>query len=313
MTDALSIVLPTYNRARFLDAALTQLVTLVAPYDIRILVSDNKSTDDTAEVVARHAATYPLVEYACNNENLGLDGNFEAAFKRTSTRYVWLLGDTYLIEAEALSQVMAIAEGERAFDVIVVDVEKRAANVPKGIYTDSEALLVDLGWHMTCMSALILNQDLIQKAAFERYRSTLFIHLGITLEHIANRVASIMWLPGLGTKSLIVEGETKVSWETRWFDVWVDKWIAFVMSLPAAYSLRAKLLCILRHGQYSRAFSFPFLIKLRGTGVLTLSEVTGRWAALHLATGRQRFLILACAFIPRPVANLATKVKEAIR
>jgi cellulose synthase/poly-beta-1,6-N-acetylglucosamine synthase-like glycosyltransferase len=103
VNTALSIALPTYNRGPLLDTALARLIATVAPYGIRILVSDNASTDDTAAIVKQHAAHYPLLDYVCNAENLGPDGNFEAVLRQTSTRYVWLLGDTYEIEAAAFS------------------------------------------------------------------------------------------------------------------------------------------------------------------------------------------------------------------
>ena len=310
MNDALSIALPTYNRVSFLDSALTRLIATVAPYDIRILVSDNASTDDTAAVVKRHAASYPMLDYACNAENLGPDGNFEAVLRQTSTRYVWLLGDTYEIETEALQRVLAAAEGDHAFDAIVVDVEQRAKHIPEQIYTDRDALLADLGWHMTCMSALILNRDLVKAGAFERYRDTSFIHIGIVFDHIAHRTPSVLWLNGQGTRALQIVGQTKVSvWEQRTFEVWVDRWVGFVMSLPAIYRLEAKLACALRHAQSSALFSLANMVKLRAGDILNITAVTRRWATLRLATGHRRFLLLACTLVPVPVARLAVRTR----
>jgi abequosyltransferase len=314
VNPALSIALPTYNRAAFLDSALAKLLPIVAPYAIRILVSDNKSTDDTAAVVARHKAAYPLLDYACNAENLGPDGNFEVALRDGSTRYVWLLGDTYEIEPAALTGVMAAIEGAPALDAIIVDVEGRATEIPAHHYTDRNALLTDLGWHMTCMSALILSRDLITAGAFERYRNTSFIHVGIIFDHIARHAPQVLWLNGPGVRSLRVEGAVKVSvWEKRTFDIWVDSWTGFVLSLPAIYTIQAKLTCILRHGERSGLFSLANLVKLRGGGVLDTATVRHRWVAMRLATGRRRFLILACAFVPRAIARAAMRAKGAGR
>lgn len=314
MNSTLSIALPTYNRATFLDAALARLIPVIAPYDIRVFVSDNQSTDDTAAVVARHKAAYPLLDYGCNAENIGPDGNFEVALRQAPTRYVWLLGDTYEIAPDALRKVMATVDGKRSLDAIVVDVEGRAATTPEWLYTDRDALLADLGWHMTCMSALILNRDLIKNAAFERYQNTSFIHVGIIFDHIARHVPQVQWLNGSGVNSLRIEGQVKVSvWEKRTFDIWVDSWTGFVLSLPAVYSLQAKLACIIRHGERSGLFSLASLVKLRGGSVLHTATIRHRWAALRLATGWRRFLILACAFVPRPLARAAMRAKVGSR
>lgn len=308
MNPTLSIALPTFNRAPFLDAALTQLIATVSPHDIGILVSDNASTDDTAEIVRRHAASYPLLRYERNADNLGPDGNFEAVLRKTETRYVWLLGDTYEIEPEALHRVLAVAQSDQAFDVIVVDVEARAKYIPEQTYTDRNRLLAELGWHMTCMSALILERELVKTGVFERYRDTSFIHVGIVFDYLARRSPKVRWLNGQGARRLHVSGQTKVSvWEQHIFEVWVDRWVSFVFSLPASYTVQAKLACALSHAQRTGLFSLVNLVKLRASGVLTTVPVCRRWEGLRLALAKRRFTLLTAAIIPVPLARLAMR------
>ena len=47
----LSIVIPTYNRADFLDYSLKLHIPIVKKYNICIYISDNASTDNTKEVI----------------------------------------------------------------------------------------------------------------------------------------------------------------------------------------------------------------------------------------------------------------------
>lgn len=310
MNPTLCIALPTFNRAPFLDAALTRLIATVSPHDIGILVSDNASSDDTAEIVRRHAASYPLLQYARNAENLGPDGNFEAVLRRTETRYVWLLGDTYEIEPVALRRVLAVAQSDQTFNAIVVDVEERAAYIPEQTYTDRNRLLAELGWHMTCMSALILERELVKAGAFERYRDTSFIHVGIVFDYLARRSPAVRWLNGQGARRLHVSGQTKVSvWEQHIFEVWVDRWVGFTFSLPAAYLAQAKLSCALSHARRTGLFSLANMVKLRASGVLTTVAVRRRWDVLRLAVAGRRFALLAAALIPVPLARLAVRVR----
>src|SRR5665647_1113407 len=89
----LSICIPTYNRAEILSENLENLIHKVSPYGIRIIVSDNASTDNTAEIVRNAQKKYDYLTYSCNEENFGPDRNFELALKTCDAKYAWLMGD----------------------------------------------------------------------------------------------------------------------------------------------------------------------------------------------------------------------------
>lgn len=87
----LSICIPTYNRADILEETI--LLLLSDPYfdsnEVEIIVSDNKSTDNTRQVVEK----YPLIHYYCNKENVH-DINFSYALQHGRGEYLKLLNDT---------------------------------------------------------------------------------------------------------------------------------------------------------------------------------------------------------------------------
>lgn len=72
---ALTIGLPVYNGARYLDGALASLSAQTGP-DIEILVSDNASTDETPEIIRRWAARDPRIRVHRQPENIGALPNF---------------------------------------------------------------------------------------------------------------------------------------------------------------------------------------------------------------------------------------------
>ena len=60
-TPLLSLCLATYNRARYLDRYLTHHLGGLdaAGIDYELVVSDNCSTDETPQILARYAAEHP--------------------------------------------------------------------------------------------------------------------------------------------------------------------------------------------------------------------------------------------------------------
>jgi glycosyltransferase involved in cell wall biosynthesis len=90
---SLSIGLPVYNGAAFLDAALTSL-RAQSHGDFELIVSDNASTDDTPRIIAAHAAQDPRLRVIRQPANLGAVGNFIAALNAARAPYfMWAASD----------------------------------------------------------------------------------------------------------------------------------------------------------------------------------------------------------------------------
>jgi hypothetical protein len=69
----LSLCLATYNRARYLDRYLTHHLTALeaSGLDYELVVSDNCSTDETPQILARYAGLYPRMRVARQPRNVG--------------------------------------------------------------------------------------------------------------------------------------------------------------------------------------------------------------------------------------------------
>jgi hypothetical protein len=90
LEPGVTIVIPTYNRARYLEASLASAMNQQGA-DVRIVVLDNASTDDTREVVQRLRDR--RVSYVRSEVNSGMLGNFLRIRQFCSTEYLCVLQD----------------------------------------------------------------------------------------------------------------------------------------------------------------------------------------------------------------------------
>ena len=105
MTDQplrLSICIPTYKRAGYLNDVLTDLFEQpveLGPFEV--LVGDNASPDDTPLVLHDWARRRPEVRYVRQTENVGVYGNLVTVYRLAKGRYsVYLADDDRLNLAE---------------------------------------------------------------------------------------------------------------------------------------------------------------------------------------------------------------------
>ena len=127
INNNLSIVIPTYTRADFLDYSLEIHIPLAKKYNVPIYIVDNASTDNTGEIVNKWMCEYVFLFYSRNKKNLGPDLNFEIALNKPSTDYVWLLGDTSKIKKEVFRSV--VKQSEKVFDLILLNSAKRVFDI----------------------------------------------------------------------------------------------------------------------------------------------------------------------------------------
>ncbi|MEO7325011.1 MAG: glycosyltransferase family 2 protein [Dokdonella sp.] len=87
-----SIGMPVYNEARFIDASLTSLRRQDYP-NLEILICDNASTDDTVAICERHAAADARIRIERWSENRGAIANFQRSLDLAKGIYfMWASG-----------------------------------------------------------------------------------------------------------------------------------------------------------------------------------------------------------------------------
>ncbi|MHB8189173.1 MAG: glycosyltransferase family 2 protein [Ferrimicrobium sp.] len=91
-----SIVIPTYNRKRFLGICLASAAAQSYP-NVEIVIVDDCSTDGTWEIIESWAHQQSNVRIYRQHENVGLPQNFLTCFKLATGYYQkWLMSDDVL-------------------------------------------------------------------------------------------------------------------------------------------------------------------------------------------------------------------------
>ena len=111
MQPILTIAVPTFNRAEFLEALLaniTKQLSAIAPGMVEVLISDNCSTDRTTELTSSFVKSNPSIKVIRNTENKGADYNIAQCYASASGAHVWIMGDDDLIAPDSLPKLVQL-------------------------------------------------------------------------------------------------------------------------------------------------------------------------------------------------------------
>lgn len=98
MTDKkVSIVCISYNQEKFIGQTLESFVVQKTDFPFQVIISDDCSTDNTAQIIKEYAAKYPdIIKPIFRKKNLGVMKNFIATLSDINTEYlIYNEGDDY--------------------------------------------------------------------------------------------------------------------------------------------------------------------------------------------------------------------------
>jgi len=107
MNYKLSICIPTFNRSACLKELLDSIISQVEiNQPVEICISDNASTDDTAQLVELYRQKYAYIVYSVAQQNAGFDRNLLRAVGLAQGEYCWLMGDDDKLESGAIKYIL---------------------------------------------------------------------------------------------------------------------------------------------------------------------------------------------------------------
>lgn len=211
MNDLLSICIPTYNRANFLDKNLKNLIEICKPLNVPIFISDNCSSDNTETIVENIKKMYDYVFYKKLDLNKGIDFNMDSVIKSSTTEYSWLFSDDDEIDTESIAYIVSILNNQNP-DFLLIN-NKETTLFTNEIITDNylniegqntvitnKILLEKYSHQMTLLSACIVKTKLWKKIGLNSYKSKYYFHLHNILNHLKKKSKIILVGKPLFTK-----------------------------------------------------------------------------------------------------------------
>jgi abequosyltransferase len=188
ITQILTIAIPTYNRADYLDRCLHSIfIQLVPETSICVKIFDNCSTDTTEEVVKKFTDSDIRILYTKNEKNIGPDLNIGQCYYTSTSKYTLVFGDDDVFLEGALAYLMKVLDREEEFGLVFLNyysfkkdfiTEKPKTKIFNSSYLlDRNFIMKIVGYRIGFISANIVNNSAINKDEIINNVGTYFNHL----------------------------------------------------------------------------------------------------------------------------------------
>ncbi len=168
MKPPISVVLCTYNGAKYIEAQLASI--LAQTYAVaEIIVVDDVSSDDTMAVVERAAARDSRISLSQNRFNIGFTSNFESALQMAKHDYIAISDQDDIWHHQKIEKMMAAFAPDAAAiycdsvrftkDIPINPIKNKSSRHVAGTDVRKLAMYNTVSGH-----ALIIRKSLLEKA-----------------------------------------------------------------------------------------------------------------------------------------------------
>lgn len=126
MKENISIIIPCYNTGKYIEKCLNSLIEQVKQFDYEIILIDDCSQDETAEVIENYISSHDYnIIFLKNKENIGAGASRNKAVQIARYDYVSFIdSDDYISEDFYKNMLEALQENNADLvtcDIVVVD------------------------------------------------------------------------------------------------------------------------------------------------------------------------------------------------
>jgi glycosyltransferase involved in cell wall biosynthesis len=152
-----SICIPTYRYGRYIAETIESILRQTFT-DFELLIIDDNSPDDTADIVAQYAQRDTRIRFSVNPENLGMVKNWNFCLSQARGDYIkFVFGDDLLASPDALERMVSLLDSDPTISLV--------ASARNLIDERSEVLAATSGFQGDCTLAGtdVINHCLIRQ------------------------------------------------------------------------------------------------------------------------------------------------------
>lgn len=149
-SPTVSVLIPTFQYARYLPQAIESVLDQSFT-DFELIISDDDSSDDSADLIQRYAQQDRRIRFAVQSPNLGMVANWNWCLRQARGRYIkYVFGDDYLCNRNAIKRLVGMME---------LNADIRLAASARRV-VDTESAPIDL-WNHIGAEGIYLGTDVI--------------------------------------------------------------------------------------------------------------------------------------------------------
>lgn len=298
----LSICIATYNRERYIGETLNSILRQMQP-TVELIVVDGASPDGTQALMMHYLSSHPEIRYYREQENSGIDRDYDKAVGYARGEYCWLMTDDDLLHPGAIANVLeAINDGDA--DLVVVNSEVRNPDCSKVLNqrllalpgnkeylpAESESFFSEVARYLSFIGGVVIRRNLWLSRNRSNYYGTVFVHIGVIFQHPPITRVKVIAQPQI----IIRYGNAM--WTSRGFEIWMFKWPRLIWSFPDFSEESKRLVC--RREPWR---SVGTLLHQRALGAYSVAEFN------HFILGNSGMLMRVVAYgisrLPAPWVN----------
>ncbi len=173
-----SVCIPAYNGANFLGAAIQSVLNQDLT-DFELIISDDNSTDHTAEIVAQFQDK--RIRYIRNSVNLGPEGNWNKCLELAQGKYFKLLPHDDILAATCLSRQTEVLEKDSDQSIALVFCARQIIDHNDKIITTRKYSKALQGWvagHDLIKQCICAGTNLLGEPGALLFRRSLALTVG---------------------------------------------------------------------------------------------------------------------------------------
>jgi len=318
--NLLSICVPTYNRAQYLKESLASILQSARGHEDRIelIVSDNASTDNTAQLVAALGEAHPMVRYHRNPENYGAEANLYILASLASGEYIWFFSDDDCMLPQAVPAVLE--QARRGCDLMIADFAVWSRDLTRLIrpayyslgtdkfFSNPNQVMACFGASLGFISGVVMSRARFLKTSWEEFRQ--FAPYGFSfLYSVYAGIAGGCRAAYLSVPLLRYRGE--VPMEPEQWDKYFITGTALVLEACEAIGYSHAAVLAAKH-QVLMRYVVPCVVA-RKVSRQALHRTYSRLAASYWQTWSFWALCLPLLVAPRPAVSAARTVLNVLR